>query len=518
MTSVKEPTLSQEQRLAQLELSMSQLQDENQRLKQQNQWFKKQLFGQKSEKRLVGDNTQASLFDDPSSQKDQSPPKETITYQRRKGKQRADNCITEQGLRFNEDVPVEVIDIPAPELQGEQAEQYEVIDEKVTHRLAQRPGSYVVLEYRRPVIKHKASRTLSTVPAPTAVLDNSIVDVSLLAGLLIDKFTYHLPLYRQHQRLQQSGITLSRTSLTNWVQRAIQLLHPIANAQLQQVLQSKVLAMDETPIKAGRKHKGKMKTTWFWPLYGELDEVVFGWSETRGSAYVEQRLKDFKGTLLTDGYAAYDCFTNNKPEITLAQCWAHTRRYFIKAQDVEPEAAELALQYIAKLYQNEAHIRKKQLNGQKKLDYRSQHSKSIVDDFFNWCYEQRQRIDLVNSNPLSTALTYVENHQAQLVVYLSDPDVPIDTNHIERALRPIPMGKKNWLFCWSEVGAEHVATIQTLLTTCKLQGVDPYRYLVDVLQRISLHPARDVIELTPRLWKEKFAANPLLSDLDRLGQ
>ncbi len=100
------------------------------------------------------------------------------------------------------------------------------------------------------------------------------------------------------------------------------------------------------------------------------------------------------------------------------------------------------------------------------------------------------------------------------MVYLSDPDLPMDTNHLERALRPIPMGKKNWLLCWSEVGAEHVTTIQTLLTTCKLQKVDPYRYLVDVLQRISLHPARDVIELTPSLWKEKFAA--IASWFDRL--
>lgn len=518
MNSAEEPTLSQEQRLAQLESSMTQLLDENQRLKQQNQWFKKQLFGCKSEKRLVDDTTQPSLFNEPSSPKDKPVPKESITYQRRKGKQRSEDCVTDQGLRFDETVPVEVIDIPAPELHGEQAEHYEVIDEKVTRRLAQRPGSYVVLEYRRPVVKHKASQTLSTSVAPTAVLDNSIVDVSLLAGMLIDKFVYHLPLYRQHQRLQQSGITVSRASLTHWVQRALHLLSPIADAQLQQVLQSKVLAMDETPIKAGRKSKGKMKSTWFWPLYGELDEVVFGWSETRGSAYVQKRLKDFKGTLLTDGYVAYDCFAKNKPELTLAQCWAHTRRYFVKAQEVEPEAAEQALQTIAKLYQNEETIRKRQLTEQKKLDYRSQHSKPVVDDFFNWCYEQRQRIDLVNSNPLSTALTYVDNHQTQLTVYLSDPDVPIDTNHLERALRPIPMGKKNWLFCWSEVGAEHVATIQTLLTTCKLQGVDPYRYLVDVLQRISVHPARDVSELTPRLWKEKFAADPLLSDLDRLGQ
>jgi transposase len=497
---------------------IAQLLEEIQQLKQQLNWFKQQLFGRKSEKRLVDNAEQASLFDETASPNKEIAPKETITYQRRKPKQRNDNCVTEQGLRYDDTVPVEVIELPAPELEGEQAEHYDIIDTKVTRRLAQRPGSYVVLEYRRPVVKHKASQTLSTPAAPTSVLENSITDVSLLAGLLIDKFVYHMPLYRQHQRMQQSGVTVSRTSLTNWVKHAITLLKPIANAQLLQVLQSKVLAMDETPIKAGKKSKGKMKTTWFWPLYGELHEVVFGWSPSRGRDFIQQQLQGFKGTLLTDGYKVYDAFVNDQDGITLAQCWAHTRRYFHKALDAEPELAEQALQYIAQLYQIETHIQKKQLNGQKKLDYRCQHSKPLVDDFFNWCYEQRQRADLLPSNPLSTALNYVRNHQTQLCVYLANPDVAIDTNHVERTLRPVPMGKKNWLFCWSEVGAEQVGIIQTLLQTCKLQKVDPYRYLVDVLQRISLHPARDVVELTPRLWKEKFAGNPLLSDLDRLGK
>ncbi|WP_226859586.1 IS66 family transposase, partial [Acidithiobacillus caldus] len=131
-----------------------------------------------------------------------------------------------------------------------------------------------------------------------------------------------------------------------------------------------------------------------------------------------------------------------------------------------------------------------------------------------WCHQQRQRMDLLNSDPLAKALVYAENHQAQLKVYLNDPEVPIDTNHLERALRVIPMGRKNWLFCWSEVGARHVGIIQSLLTTCRLHHVDPYTYLVDVLQRVALHPARDVEALTPRVWKDRFANNPLRSDLD----
>ena len=147
-------------------------------------------------------------------------------------------------------------------------EQRVQIGEKVTYRLAQRLGSYVVLQYTRPVYKRLDDLTILTTPAPANVLEKSAVDVSFLAGMLIDKFCYHLPLYRQHQRLRQAGIQLSRSSLTTWASRAIDLLKPIVDAQHRHLLQSRVLAMDETPIKAGLKKKGKMRQAYFWPMYG----------------------------------------------------------------------------------------------------------------------------------------------------------------------------------------------------------------------------------------------------------
>ena len=135
--------------------------------------------------------------------------------------------------------------------------------------------------------------------------------------------------------------------------------------------------------------------------------------------------------------------------------------------------------------------------------------------FWQWCDEQCQRHDLLPSHPLTKALKYAMARTDRLKVFLSDPDVPIDTNHLERALRPIPMGRKNWMFCWTELGAKQVGIIQSLLVTCKLHGINPHIYLMDVLQRISQHPSSRVMELTPRIWKEKFADNPLCSDLDR---
>ena len=399
---------------------------------------------------------------------------------------------------------------PPPQLQGREADQYEIIDTRITHKLAQQPASYVVLRYELPVIKRKGGDQTKTTTMPPQVLEGSIADVSLLVGLLVDKFQYHLPLYRQHQRLQQAGFTVSRASLTNWVKRSIELLRPIVEAQLQHVLQSRVLAMDETPIKASREYKGKMKQGWFWPVYGEADEVVFTYSDSRGRQQVEKLLKtQFKGALITDGYAAYARFVQKTEGITHAQCWVHTRRKFVEADNPE------ALAIIGGLYTIEDKVCTQNLSGEKKRDYRLAYSKPIVDAFYAWCRSQCQRDDLTPRHPLTIALKYAINREQALRVFLEDPDVPLDTNHLERAIRSIPLGRKNWMFCWTELGAEHVGLIQSLISTCKLHDIHPYVYLVDVLQRVSLHPASQVEALTPRVWKEKFADNPLRSALHK---
>ncbi|CAM5472815.1 IS66 family transposase OS=Stutzerimonas stutzeri OX=316 GN=N7335_06865 PE=4 SV=1 [Stutzerimonas stutzeri] len=273
--------------------------------------------------------------------------------------ERNDDCLNDTGLRFTADVPVEVVEHLPPELSGPDADQYDILGTKTTYRLAQRTSSYVVLQVERPVFRRKGSDKPVTTPAPSNVLDNSLADVSLLAGLMVDKFQFHLPLYCQHQRIQQAGITLSRSTLTNLIKRSIDLLRPIVDAQTDNVLRSRVLAMDETPIKAGHQgragpQKGKMKSGWFWPLYGDADEVVFTYSNSRGRADIEQVLNEqFSGTLISDGYAAYARYAAAQQNIIHAQCWVHSRCYFIEAQKDHPITATEALQQIAKLYTNE---------------------------------------------------------------------------------------------------------------------------------------------------------------------
>jgi transposase len=493
------------------------LKEQVQTLQTQLDWFKRQLFGAKSEKRLEIDpalqsDLLAALCENlPALVK---PETEKITYERRKS--RSDKTVTDAGLRFDDSVPVETIVLSSPELANVPEDEQVLITEKITYRLAQRPGSYVVLKYVRPVIKHKDTNELVIAPAPVNVLDKSIADVSFLAGMLVDKFMYHLPLYRQHQRLRQCGIEIARPTLTSLSSRAIDLLEPVFDAQFEHILQSRVLAMDETPIKAGRKAKGKMRQGYLWPIYGEADEIVFGYTPSRAAGHVRDVLgESFSGTLVSDGYEAYARYARQNTLVTHAECWAHTRRYFERAKEADPEAATRALELIGELYRIEAHIRDKKLTDVAKLKYRIEHSEPAVRAFWQWCDEQCQRHDLLPSHPLTRAVKYAMARTDRLKVFLSDPYVPIDTNHLERALRPIPMGRKNWLFCWTELGAKQVGIMQSLLVTCKLHGVNPHTYLVDVLQRISQHPASRVIELTPRIWKEKFADTPLRSALDR---
>jgi transposase len=285
-------------------------------LQSQLDWFKRQRFGRQSEKRLTVDNSQqADLFAALDIPQTPAVPeeKETITYQRKKSR---DHAVNDSGLRFDDTVPVETIEIDNLELADVPAEQLTFIDEKITYRLAQRPGSYVVLKYVRKVFKRQDNQTIVVAPAPDNVLDKSVADVSFLAGMLVDKFMYHLPLYRQHQRLAQSGIQLSRTTLTNLAGRAIDLLKPIADTQLDNILLSRVLAMDETPIKAGRKQKGKMRQAYFWPIDGEQDEIDFSYSSTRAHSHVPAMLgDDFTGTLLSDGYEAYASYAAQREKV-----------------------------------------------------------------------------------------------------------------------------------------------------------------------------------------------------------
>jgi transposase len=491
--------------------SHQQLASRVEELTRQLEWLKQQMFGSKSERRLLdADGRQLALGE--WGQVPTPGPEVTIAeHQRRIDRDRqGEEAIDAETLRFDESVPVEEIRIDPPDV----GDDHEVVSEKVTYRLAQKPASYVVIKIIRPVVKRKDG-TLVSASAPAGVLGKSVADVSLLACMAIDKFVYHLPLYRQHQRMAAAGIRLARSTLTGLMQRTGDLLEPIVEAQLASIVSGAVLAVDETPIKAGRKVRGKMKTGYFWPIYGDQGEIVFPFSPSRSGALIAELLGGYHGVMLTDGYEPYSRYAARVNEIVHAQCWSHTRRHFLKAEGVEPELTDTALEYIRRLYEAEARLKPELDDAEKILEKRALNSKPIVDEFFDWLTRTLEERALLPRNPFTEAAGYALDREKALRVFLQYPDVPIDTNHLEREIRPIALGRKNWMFCWTEIGARYAGIFQSLLRTCRLQDVDPYVYLVDVLQRVELHPASDVAALTPRLWKDRFANDPLRSSLDR---
>jgi hypothetical protein len=246
-----------------------------------------------------------------------------------------------------------------------------------------------------------------------------------------------------------------------------------------------------------------MKTAWFWPVLAQ-GQVAFVYSSTRSHSVVKEVLGKHCKKLLTDGYAAYDSYKESRPELVHAQCWAHVRRKFFEAKAHSPPECERVLHLIAKLFETEQKANGVELEEIAAL--RKEESLPVVEEIFSylevlWFEKMTDPTSL-----LGKAVQYARNSKEALCQFLLHPDIALSNNEIERAIRPVAIGRRNWLFCWSEVGAKYAAMAFTMVECCKMQGIDPFTYLVDVLGRIDSHPAKDVHLLTPKLWKEHFGS------------
>lgn len=475
-------------------------------------WFRKQFFGARSERRIldvlpIADQLWLGqqMLDVP---EEPPPPATTVKSYERTHRQAPTELVdSDSRLRFDESVPVEEILVPNPDLAEVAEEELEQVSEEVTYRLAQR-SSYVVLKYIRKVVKRKDTGELSRPPAPSGVIDRSFADVSLLAGMVVDKFQHHLPLHRQHQRLEQAGVFVARSTLTRLTHRVGELLEPIYLAQQSSILSGQVLTVDESPTPAGRA-SGRMKTGYFWAMFGDQQEVGFLFSPTRARRVLDEALAPYQGVLLCDGYSAYESYAQARADVTLAQCWSHTRRNFLEAEQVEPRKTARVLSWIQQLYQVEERARG-DLDELARL--RAEVSRPIVSKIFEFLQRELDNTALLPSNVFVKAAEYAVVRARALRLFLDNPAVPIDTNHVERTLRPPAVGRKNWMFHITEVGARHAAIFYSLIQSCILNDINPNTYLIDVLQRIDSHLAADVDLLTPRLWREHFGHQPMRSD------
>ena len=382
------------------------------------------------------------------------------------------------------------------------------IGEDVSRRLDVIPAVYQVIVTHRPKYACRACEgKVVQAPAPARLIEGGLPTERLVAQVLVAKYADHMPLYRQSQGLARQGIDIHRATLAFWVGYAAAELEPLWRHMRDRLLMGDLLFVDETRAPVLDPGRGRTKTGYFWtiardgrPWNGQdPPAVVYTYAPGRGADHAVRLLKDFGGVLHTDGYAAYQSLTNARNDITLAHCWAHVRRkFFDLAQGGGAPVAKQALVRIAALYAVEAQVRGQ--DHQARLAARRQHSAPLVDrlkTFLEGALAQAR-----GGSPLAKAIRYALSRWVGLTRFLSDGRIELDTNPVERAMRPIALNRKNALFAGSDEGAHHWAIIATMIECCKLHGLNPQAWLEDVLTRlVNGHPQSQINQLTPWAWK-----------------
>ncbi len=373
------------------------------------------------------------------------------------------------------------------------------IGEEVTETLDYRPARLIVIRRVRPKYVNPGTDEIIIAQLPARPVDKGIAEAGTLAHVVIEKYVDHLPIYRQVQRFKREGIVLPRSTLTGWVASVANLLAPLHERLGELVLKSGYIQADETPIpvqdpaKGIGNKKGKTHRGYYWVYHAPGEKLVMlDYQRGRGRDGPVAFLQDYRGALQSDGYAAYDGFER---QLTLYNCWAHARRYFFEAQNNAPRLAEYALLEIGKLYEIEREIR--EATHEKRKQVRQGRALPILKRFKQWLMQNPG----LPKSPWGKAVNYTLTRWDKLARYTEDGRIEIDNNLIENAIRPIALGRKNYLFAGSHDAAQRAAVIYSLLATCKKHEVNPQEWLSDVLKRIPTHPHKKIDELLPHLWR-----------------
>ena len=380
------------------------------------------------------------------------------------------------------------------------------IGEDVSEQLDVEPAKFFVHCHIRPQYACKTCETITAAPIPPAIIDGGMAAPGLLSWVLTSKYLNHLPLYRLEQIAAREQVTLSRSTLAEWVGRAGVALQPLADRLKWHLLQGNTLHADETPIAQLDPGKGKTRKSYLWAyrsndLESEPRIIVFDYQAGRSGRHAQNFLQDWQGHLLVDDYGGYKALFSEKqtnPCIELA-CWAHARRKFFdlyKANN-SPMAFE-ALQRIGNLYAIEAEG--KDLTIEERQQLRVDKSLPELEALHDWLMQTRAQT--ANGGASAKALDYTLKRWASLIRYAQTGHLPIDNNPVENVIRPIAIGKKNWLFTGSERAGQRAAAIQTLFGTAQLNDLNPSAWLKETLEKLPTWPNSRIDELLP--WKPEF--------------
>jgi hypothetical protein len=355
--------------------------------------------------------------------------------------------------------------------------------------------------YMAPAVSETFKQLIA--PLPSHPIKKCKADISVLTMMIIDKFLYHLPVYRLQQRFKQYGIDLKYSTLCNWLNRLADILEPLYELLMRELLISGYILMDETTYRVLDNEKAKGKKShigYLWACSNAIQRIAaFTYQRGRGKKDVHHLLAGYKGYLQTDGYGVYIKY-GRQPGVTHLQCMAHSRRYFFEARSNDLKRSDYVLDNFFKpLYAIEQDCRIRDLSYDEIGQKRQLESIPVLDKFHEWLQLELHKV--TPCSPIHKAIAYSLHRFKELRVYTTDGMLQIDNNFTERLIRPVKLGSKNYLFAGSHRAGQRAAIIYSLLGTCKLQGIDPYTWLGDVLHRISVQPKEKLAELLPQRWK-----------------
>lgn len=396
-----------------------------------------------------------------------------------------------------------------------------VIGEEVREQLEYVPASLIVLQHVRPKYACKACAAnvaiAERLPEP---IEKGLPGPGLLAQVIVNKYVDHLPLYRQERVFARQGVELPRQTTSDWMAVSAELLEPIKKMMLGRILESRVIQTDDTPVKVQDPATGSMSTGRLWTYLGDRDHpfIVYDYTPDRSAEGPERILRDFReGFLQADAYSAYDRI--HARGIVEVGCMAHARRKFDEAKTTDPERSHIVLAWIGRLYEIEREAKaeiersleqlaergppdaatKHRLSEEITHRLRQERSRSLAEKLGEWLETATGQV--LPKSPIGMAIGYARSNWIALTRYLDAGYLSIDNNAAERAMRPIAVGRKNWLHLGSDRGGKTAAVLLSLVQSCRALGVEPFAYLRDVLDRVSTHPHRRIAELLPDAWK-----------------
>lgn len=450
----------------------------------------KLVNGSKQERFIPLENpSQQTLFN--LSPVELTPVPEKIIIERSKPVKKKDVVIA-NGKRLPEHLRREVEEF----LPAEDITDCKQIGAEESEQLHFKPGELYVKVTRRPKFAKPNGEGIIIADMPDRIKNKSILGNSLVAKLITDKFVYHTPLYRQEKQLAELGAHIPVSTMTDSVAYAYDAMLPIYEKVQEMIFKENYLQADETPHKVlDPQVKGKAHLGYMWVYRAPRSGLVFfDYRRGRGREGPGECLKDFKGFLQTDGYQVYDSFALRE-NITLVGCMAHARRKFFDAQDNDRSRAAYVLTEIGKLYKIEDALRETKADIEKRFDIRQKESKPIIDSLKQWLDDEALKV--LPKSAIGIAMSYTLTRWDKLKQYLSDGILEIDNNLIENAIRPVALGRKNYLFAGSHEGAKRAAMMYTFFAMCKVNDISPMQWLEQTLDQLPSFPINRITELLP---------------------